>query len=118
MNAEVAAARGLYGATECLDPESGTVYKEVVHGKSAKHGDDQGKIFYQRSKLYTEEDQQVAELSISHDGDIAMAVCMALDDAGSGETLDCPIIDHGSGDPVHEPEWGDRGFLDMSEHKQ
>lgn len=62
-----------------------------------------------------EEERQTAELNISHDGDYAVAVCLALDEAskekeGDGE----PIVDDGSGEPIHEPIWGDRGFLDYA----
>jgi hypothetical protein len=71
-----------------------------------------GKI-YQRRALVREEDRRLADLSISHDGSYAVAVCMALD-----ETHDLPkeiTVDNGEGDPVHEPEWGDLGFLPPAE---
>ncbi|KAL9042475.1 MAG: hypothetical protein Q9214_003768, partial [Letrouitia sp. 1 TL-2023] len=68
---------------------------------------------YTERRLYAkEEDYQVAELSISHDVDYAVAVCMALDqpceDVGPVE----PIFDDGSGEPIHEPILGDRGFIE------
>ena len=112
MNAKVAAARGLRGTAEDLGPNKGTKYEEVVNGQFAECGDDQKKIFFKRSKLYREEDQQVAEISISHDGDYAVAICMSVEEADHKGCIRPFAIDDGSGDPIHEPEWGDRGFLD------
>lgn len=64
--------------------------------------------FICRRLLIKEEDRQLADLSISHDGDYAIAMCMALDEAPDG----CfePVMDDGTGEPIHEPEWGDNGF--------
>ena len=59
-------------------------------------------------------DRQVAELSISHDGPYAVAVCMALDTEIS-RTPD-RIVDDGTGEPKHEPEWGDEGWLDADDY--
>ena len=61
-----------------------------------------------RHLLAKEEDRQIADLSISHDGDYATAVCLALDE--EQEQIAGPIIDTGEGEPMHEPQWGDRGF--------
>lgn len=66
-----------------------------------------------RQARIKEEDRQVAELSISHDGEYAVAVCMALDEPREEtEGKSEPIIDDGTGEPIHEPVWGDKGFLD------
>lgn len=60
-----------------------------------------------------EDERQIAEISISHDGDYAIAVCMALDEAPKDMEEDTEFIDDdGSGEPIHEPVWGDVGFLD------
>ena len=61
-----------------------------------------------RRHLVKEEDKQLADLSISHDGDYAIAVCMALDEGIDEHTEPC--IDDGTGEAIHEPEWGDEGF--------
>jgi len=66
-----------------------------------------------RRLLIEEEDRQLADLSISHDGEYAIAVCMALDEA-PGRYPE-PFIDDGTGEPIHEPEWGDHGFGKPSE---
>ena len=67
-----------------------------------------------RRLLVKEEDRQLADLSISHDGDYAVAVCMAVDEEHEVDTM--VLIDNGEGDPIHEPEWGDRGFGGGSIH--
>lgn len=67
-----------------------------------------GKDFICRRLLIKEEDRQLADLSISHDGDYAIAVCMALDEAPDGYPE--PVMDDGTGEPIHEPVWGDNGF--------
>ncbi len=64
-----------------------------------------------RRRLVQEEDRQIAELSISHDGPYVIAVCMALDEEATDYRSVAPIVDDGSGEPVHEPSWGDKGWL-------
>ena len=60
-----------------------------------------------------EDERQSAEVSISHDGDHAIAVCMALDEAPEEMEEGTEILDDdGSGEPIHEPVWADVGFLD------
>ena len=61
-----------------------------------------------RQQLTKEEDSRLADVSISHDGEYATAVCLALDE--EIEKILDPIVDFGDGDPLHEPKWGDRGF--------
>lgn len=64
-----------------------------------------------RRSLVKDEDRQIAELSITHENTVAVAVCMAWKDPSEemiGELE--PIIDDGSGESMHEPAWGDRGF--------
>ena len=55
------------------------------------------------------EDRQIAEVSISHDGDYAVATCLAVDEPAK-QTYNWPLIDDGSGDPIHEPAWADDGW--------
>ncbi|MCJ1284491.1 hypothetical protein MMC26_003823 [Xylographa opegraphella] len=61
-----------------------------------------------RQVMIKEEDKRLADVSISHDGEYATAVCLALDEEIE-EVLE-PLADFGDGDPLHEPQWGDRGF--------
>ena len=61
-----------------------------------------------RRSLVKEEDRQLADLSISHDGDYAVAVCMAVGEEYEADST--VLVDNGEGDPIHEPEWGDKGF--------
>lgn len=84
--------------TEVQDPEDGKVHK--------------GFHYYRRSRV-KESDRQVAEINISHDGDYAVAMCMAFDPAG-GTVREKTIVDKGEGLPLHEPQWGDEGWLDLA----
>lgn len=66
-----------------------------------------------RRSLVKDEDRKIAELSITHEDTVAVAVCMAWQDPSEKQMigeLERPIIDDGTGEPVHEPTWGDRGF--------
>lgn len=73
---------------------------------------DSGKT-YERSALIKEEDRQVAEGSISHDGRYVIAMCLALNESREhSDNNTGAIIDDGFGDPIHEPIWGDHGFLE------
>lgn len=67
-----------------------------------------------RRSLVKDEDRKTAELSITHEDTVAAAVCMVWQDPSEGEIaeLEPPIIDDGMGESIHEPEWGDRGFLE------
>ncbi|MCJ1230951.1 hypothetical protein MMC12_007625 [Toensbergia leucococca] len=93
-------------------------YREIVKGRFTEDqcasviGDDrEDKIFIKRRMLVKEDDRQIAEINISHDGDYAVAVCMALDEEVEDQDDDIWTVDDGTGDPNHEPEWGDEGFL-------
>ncbi|KAL9107848.1 MAG: hypothetical protein Q9187_008372, partial [Circinaria calcarea] len=56
-------------------------------------------------------DRQVVDISISHEEDYAMAVCLAPSDLTEDPVAELQaIIDHGSGEAIHEPELGDRDF--------
>ena len=68
---------------------------------------------YVRRDRVKAEERQVAEMNITHDGDYVVAVCMAFDEACERKDEEIqPIVDNGVGDPIHEPVWGDEGFLD------
>ena len=73
---------------------------------------DRGVHYFRRSRV-KESDRQVAEINISHDGDYAVAVCMAFDLPGS-TVREKTIVDKGDGLPLHEPQWGDEGWLDLA----
>ena len=71
------------------------------------------KEIYRRRRLIRDEERQEADLSISHDGEYAFAVCLALnEEVDSIGHEDKPVLDDGSGPPIHEPEYGDTGFED------
>ena len=57
-----------------------------------------------------EHQRQAAEVSITHDGDIAFAVCLASNAGEPSAQLE-NITDDGNSLPIHEPNWGDEGWL-------
>lgn len=71
-----------------------------------------GVHYYRRSRV-KESDRQIAEINISHDGDYAVAMCMAFDPPGP-TVSEKTIVDKGEGLPLHEPQWGDEGWLDLA----
>ena len=71
-----------------------------------------GSHYYRASRI-KESDRQVAELNISHDGNYAFAVCMAFDPPES-MVPEKTIVDKGEGLSLHEPQWGDEGWLDLA----
>jgi len=62
-------------------------------------------------------DRQIAEISISHDGDLASAVCVAFDPPILQHAERKLIADDGEGPPMHEPQWGDEGWLEKENTK-
>ena len=58
--------------------------------------------------------RQTVDISISHEDDYAVAVCLAptesTEDTARGDTELEVMVDQGIGEAIHEPEWGDRGF--------
>ncbi|KAI4094673.1 MAG: hypothetical protein LQ348_006936 [Seirophora lacunosa] len=118
MDSDVASARGLSNR----QPSRGFIHGEIVNGRFVANPRSEGspvssiqnagrKFFTRRAKI-REEDQQIAEISISHDGDYAVAVCMALDEPRTKAYAIRHVLDDGSGEPLHEPEWGDDGWLE------
>ena len=67
--------------------------------------------FVTRNIRIREDERRTAQISISHENQYAVAVCMAVDDVWPEPT---EVIDDGSGDPIHEPKRGDEGFQDFS----
>lgn len=109
MSPEVATKRGLSAAQS----PDGSVLGQIVNGHHTppvpRHRFESP--FYLRKAKIKDEDQQIAEISISHDNGYAVAVCMALvEDSHSKDRSQ--IVDDGLGEPLHEPEWGDAGYLE------
>lgn len=71
-------------------------------------------VHYYRGSRVKESDRQVAEINISHDGDYAIAVCMAFDPPPESMVQEQTIVDKGMGLSLHEPQWGDEGWLDLA----
>ena len=65
--------------------------------------------YYMRRARIEDSQRQIAEVSISHDGDSAVAMCMASVQAGPAKEPEF-IVDEGSSPPMHETQWGDHGF--------
>lgn len=112
MDARVASLRGLKNSRLSRIGRSESNASEIPIGgfpDSTYMGSEKS---YQRMALIKDEDRQVAEGSISHDGDLVIATCMALNEIPeqSDENRGA-IVDDGSGDPIHQPIWGDEGFL-------
>lgn len=127
MNEEVTKSRGLQGlstefgsaikmqsrhGTGIMPTLSAQYYGDIVDGEFLESKDRNATTFFRRRAKVAMEDRQVAELSISHDGEYAMAVCIASDDSTLDPEEKPFIIDDGSGDPIHEPEWADEGWFD------
>lgn len=113
MDARVAWLRGLRNSRLRWEREIESNASESPTGDlSDRASVDLGKI-YSRYLRVKEEDRQVAEGSISHDGQFAVAICMALNENSEhSEQKISSIIDDGSGYPNYEPIWGDKGFLE------
>lgn len=132
MDARVALLRGLREARyermerNCLlkkkDPVQTSIDQHMLHLRNDPE------VIYKRRALVKEGDRQIAEGNISHDSDYAVAVCMAFDPKfksddesiymafdqefkSDDENIE-PVFDDGSGEPLHEPAWGDIGFLE------
>lgn len=116
MDARVASLRGLRETKyEIMDRSCLLKIKNPVRNSADQQLPnlmDYSGVIYKRRALVKEGDRQMAEGNISHDSEYAVAVCMAFDEKfkSSNENID-PIFDDGSGKPLHEPAWGDEGFL-------
>ncbi|KAI4138867.1 MAG: hypothetical protein L6R39_006570 [Caloplaca ligustica] len=114
MDPDVARTRGLSSKGGYQNHYEHAIDSQVVpkllNDKGASAGGT-GREFFIRRKRFKEEEQQVAEINISHDGDYATAVCLALDEPQEMKARCEYVVDDGSGEPLHEPTWGDRGWL-------
>ena len=118
MDEKVAQMRGLrgYGHNDSknrrADFRSGPCVYGAIHNNSFQETmPSDGKRFLVRRLKIKAAERQVAEVSISHDGDYAVAVCMAMNELPVDPSEQPLIIDDGSKDPIHEFEWGDEGWL-------
>ena len=116
MDERVASERGLRG----FGPRSRGLHKGALIGNAddSENAHDQDKKsvkkaprFHRHAKVRSS-DRQVAKINISHDGDYAVAVCMAFDPPGT-KSEEKRIVDDGRGPPKHEPQWGDEGWFDV-----
>lgn len=117
MIRSVASLRGLrgFGRQNFGLHKGALMSKDELHKEVQDEGNGQvhrGVHYYRRS-LVKDSDRQVAEINISHDGDYAVATCMAFDPPVS-TAPEKTIVDKGKGPPLHEPQWGDEGWLELA----
>ena len=86
---------------------SKTFREEPLKGAMKQSGST--KYLERRAKI-KESERQIAEVNISHDGNTAVAVCLALDQP-EPERKTGSILDDGRSLPIHEPQWGDEGWF-------
>ncbi|MCJ1387331.1 hypothetical protein MMC18_000173 [Xylographa bjoerkii] len=112
MNTLTAAKRGLKGVAsendQAVSSNIPTELSQKMRALAQNIGFPVNEPLFLRQLLVREEDKRLADVSISHDGEYATAVCLAMDEEME-EILE-PIVDSGNGEPMHEPKWGDRGF--------
>lgn len=113
----VATLRGLrgFGLKNFGLHKGALMSRDELHKEIQDSGDEKvhrGVHYFRRSRV-KESDRQVAEINITHDGDYAIAVCMAFDPPSS-PVREKTIVDKGEGLPLHEPQWGDEGWLDLA----
>ncbi|KAL8726254.1 MAG: hypothetical protein Q9181_006123 [Wetmoreana brouardii] len=116
MDPQVAEKRGL-SATPPFGP---TIYGNMANGQFVRAPHDvrreeianhsQHPFRLRKAKLETDQ-PQVAEISISHEKKYAVAMCVALDEQLDGPSDIEYVLDDGTGEPLHEPLWGDEGWL-------
>lgn len=112
MNEATAFKRGLFGFhTEAMGiinkKEVSPIPTSKYSALHASHPELQGGLWERKRRALLGE-CRFADVSISHEGDYAVAICQALD-----EHLDLEkdfVVDWGDGPPIHEPEHGDRDF--------
>lgn len=92
------------------DMEAGSAARQDVASKNPQRAYSKNLYFVRRAKV-KEADRQIAEVNISHDGNTAVAVCMAVNKPDTGATHEY-LIDDGHGLPIHEPQFGDEGWFE------
>lgn len=123
MDKRVATLRGLRGYSKDTEHIDNTLlhpkacYGGILNGTFVETKDPNAERFFIRRAKIADEDRQLADVSISHDGKYAMAVCIALDEAFHPDQEKPAIIDDGTGEPLHEPEWADEGWFSPRENE-
>lgn len=109
MHERVATLRSLRG----FGPRSQGLHKGPLASEAEDELVQQGtrSVHFNRRRRIEETERQVAEINISHDGEYAVAVCMAFDAPGL-QPEGRHIVDNGTGPMMHEPQWGDEGWFD------
>lgn len=116
IDERVASERRLRG----FGPESQGLHRGALLGNADDREDADGQDekpikkaprFHRRAKVRSS-DRRVAKINISHDGDYAVAVCMAFDPSEK-RPEEKRVVDDGRGPPKHEPQWGDEGWFDV-----
>lgn len=109
--AETRALRGFGPRSQGLQ-KGAPLVKSESNDPLLKSGGDRGKKegYYERRSKVEESDRQIADLSLSHDGNNAIAVCMAFDEPSRSIKPE-RVIDDGKWLPIHEPQWGDEGWF-------
>ena len=117
MHERVAKLRGLRGFT----PQSQDLLEVASTTRSEREETTQGhektKTHFNRRRKIKDFERQCAEVNISHDGDYSMAVCVAFDSPNL-QPEGRRVVDNGRGSPMHEPQWGDRGWFDNDDWSQ
>ena len=108
MDERVAKLRAIRG----FGPRSQRMTKEATVTESGTRPKEQsqGQLYYARRSKVRESERQIADVNISHDGDYAIAVSLAVDEPLS-QAKGAIICDDGEGLPKHEPHWGDEGWF-------
>lgn len=119
MDEAVAEKRGIRGFSENSRPGKSLLSKplfgQVQNGEFIETNDSEATKFFKRRVKVSSQDRQLADLSVSHDGEYAVAVCLALNEMVDDAHQKQVIVDDGTGDPIHEPEWADDGWFDLTE---
>ena len=111
MDIRVASLRGLRG----LGPQRQQLPKGPPYfGSNESYDQSPPTSHFSRRHKVKESERQIAEMNISHDGEYAIAVCIAFDPPRSNQPVR-RILDDGKQSPIHEPQWGDEGWFDCDE---
>ena len=117
MHERVAKLRGLREFTSQTQGLRKAAFPTRGESKEIRQGHEKQSSHFNRRRKIKDFERQCAEVNISHDGEYAMAVCVAFDSPNL-HPEGRPVFDNGSGSPLHEPQWGDRGFFNYDDWSQ
>ncbi|KAL9630862.1 MAG: hypothetical protein Q9164_006204 [Protoblastenia rupestris] len=103
--AKVRALRGFGPRSQHLNSGGKSTEASMTSG-----GQDKDQVFFERRSQVQESERQIADVNISHDGDYAVAVCIAASEPDT-KNASRRISDDGMGPAKHEPQWGDEGWF-------